>query len=128
VTSDDSDKRPPWMPRPEAPGEKPAWNQDEADLLLGQYVVVGITYLAPDGVTVTSQVQCHGRITKADEKGITVACEGTTWRGQTTTLPPDLRAFYPATPGEYRLRSTGEVVKDPDLVTSWTLTEPPKPS
>jgi hypothetical protein len=116
------------MPSAETSGGKPIWNQDEGDLLVGQYVLLGITYVAPDGITVTSQIQCHGKITKADEHGIAIACEGTTWRGQTATLPPDLRAFRPASPGEYRLRSTGEVVKDPDLLSSWTLTQGSKPS
>jgi hypothetical protein len=128
MTSDDSTERPPWMPLVETPDGKPTWNQDDGDLLVGQYALVGLTYLAVDGETVTSQVQCHGKITKADEHGITIACEGTTWRGQTATLPPDLRAFRPAGPGEYRLRSTGEVVKNPDLLITWTITEPSKPS
>jgi hypothetical protein len=124
----DLPERPPWMPPPEAPDSKPEWNQDEGDTLIGQYVLIGITYMASDGKTVTSQVQCHGKITKADEHGISVMCEGTTWRGQTATLPPDLKAFQLAKRGEYRLRSTVETVKDPDLVTSWTITEPSKPS
>jgi hypothetical protein len=35
--------------------------------------------------------------------------------GDIFTLPPALEAFAPAPPGEYRLRSTGEVVVDPDF-------------
>ena len=126
MTSDNSAERPPWMPPAETADGEPIWNQ-EGDLLVGQYVLVGLTYLAADGKTVTSQVQCHGKITKADERGIAIACEGTTWRGQTATLPPDLRAFRAASPGEYRLRSTGEVVKDPDLLMTWTITQTSKP-
>jgi len=98
MTSDNSAERPPWMPPAETADGKPIWNQ-EGDLLVGQYVLVGLTYLAADGKTVTSQVQCHGKITKADERGIVIACEGTTWHGQTATLPPDLRAIRPASPG-----------------------------
>jgi hypothetical protein len=33
--------------------------------------------------------------------------------GEPFTLPPVPGAFDPATPDEYRLRSTGEVVTDP---------------
>lgn len=129
MASDDLSERPPWMPPSESPDDgRPVWNQDEADLLVGQYVLVGITYTASDGITVKSQVQCHGRITKADEQGVAIACEGKTWGGQTATLPPDLRAMSAAAPGEYRLRSTGETVKDPDLLMTWTVTEPSKPS
>ena len=36
-------------------------------------------------------------------------------------LPPHLEAFQPAEPGEYRLRSTGEVLVDPDFVSTWTI-------
>jgi hypothetical protein len=128
MSYDDSADRPPWMPPVEMPQGKPIWNQDEGDFLVGKYVLAGITYVASDGKTVTAQAQCHGRITKADEHGISIACEGKTWRGQTATLPPDPRSFRAANPGEYRLRSTGETVRNPDLVTTWTLTEPSKPS
>ncbi len=40
------------------------------------------------------------------------------------TLPPVEEAFEPAPPGEYRLRTTGEVVVDPDFTTSWTVVPP----
>jgi hypothetical protein len=40
-------------------------------------------------------------------------------------LPPDLRGWKPAPPGEYRLKSTGEVVVDPDYLAAWTVVQPP---
>src|SRR5262245_30897946 len=104
----------------------PPWDQDEGDGLVGQLLLAGITYLAADGETVTSQVQCWGRIISADSNGIAITCEGKSWNGQRMTLPPDLRAFQAAQPGEYKLRSTGETVVNPDLTTSWTMTEPQK--
>jgi len=39
-------------------------------------------------------------------------------------LPPEPEAYEPAPPGEYRLRSTGEVVVDPDYLTTWTVGSP----
>ena len=125
--SDDAAARPPWMPS-EIPDDSqpPAWDQDEADGLVGLMVLAGITYLAPDGETVTSQVQCWGRIVSATPEGITVACEGKTWTGQAMTLPPHLPAFQAANPGRYTLRSTGETIEDPDLTTSWTMTDAAK--
>jgi hypothetical protein len=39
--------------------------------------------------------------------------------GETFVLPPDLDALHPAQPGSYRLRQTGEIVVDPDFVTTW---------
>jgi hypothetical protein len=104
----------------------PPWDQEEADGLVGQLVLAGMTYLAADGKTVTSQIQCWGRIVSAKSEGIAIACEGKTWAGQTMMLPPHLSAFQAARPGGYRLRSTGETIEDPDLTTSWTITQPVK--
>ncbi len=36
-------------------------------------------------------------------------------------LPPDVRTFEEARPGEYRLRSTGEIVVDPDFTSTWIV-------
>jgi hypothetical protein len=105
----------------------PAWDQEEADGLVGQLLLAGITYLAADGKTVKSQVQCYGRIVSATASdGISVLCEGKQWSGKTMTLPPDLRALQAAKPGQYQLRSTGETIENPDLTTSWTMTEASK--
>ena len=125
--SDEASTRPPWMPSEIPDGNcPPPWDQEEADGLVGQLVLVGITYVAADGKTVTSQVQCWGRIVSATPEGIAILCEGETWSGQTMALPPHLTAFQAARPGEYRLRSTGETVENPDLTTSWTVTQSPK--
>jgi hypothetical protein len=104
----------------------PPWDQEDADGLIGQLVLAGITYVAADGQTVTSQVQCWGRIVSAKPEGIAIVCEGKIWSGETMTLPAHLPAFQAAKPGEYRLRSTGETIENPDLTTSWTVTQPPK--
>src|SRR5262249_50129823 len=109
----------------EIPGTR-KWDQDEAEWMVGKYVLVGLTYLASDKKAVTSQQQYHGRITKAEQgAGFTIECEGVS-AGKTMVLPPDLRAFRLASRGEYRLRSTGEVVRDPDILTTWSITQPLK--
>ena len=59
MCADPPSERPPWMP-PENEPEQPKWDQDEADWLVGKYALVGVTYLAPDGETVTSKEQYHG--------------------------------------------------------------------
>jgi hypothetical protein len=104
----------------------PQWDQDEADGLVGQLVLARITYVAADGKTVTSQVQCWGRIVSAKPEGIAFVCEGKLWSGQTVTLPPHLSAFQSTGHGTYRLRSTGETVENPDLTTSWRITNASK--
>ncbi|HEY4141084.1 MAG TPA: hypothetical protein VGM57_06710 [Pseudolabrys sp.] len=114
------------MPPFEETDEPPEWDQEEAGWLLGKYVIVGVTRLRADGATLIGQAQYHGKIITVDKKkGVEIECAGK-WLGQHIWLPPHLSAFDPADKGEYRLRSTGEVVNDPDVVSSWTVKEPPK--
>ena len=116
------------MPSAEVADGPPIWDQDEADWLVGKYTLVGVTYLAPDGETVTSQAQYHGKIVSADSKsGFKIECEGE-WAGKTLGLPPLLGAFQLASPGEYKLRSTGETVKDPEVLATWSITAAPRKS
>ncbi len=112
------------QPRPEPGDDLTVWNEDDANWLVGKYALVGITHVAADGHTVRGQDQYHGRIESADqEKGIEMACEGE-WAGQKIVLPPDLAAFCRAEPGAYRLKSSSEVVIDPDVLASWSIVEP----
>ena len=99
------------------------WSVEVARELPGKMVLIGITYLRPDR-SVLEQIQMFGRIEVADSVvGIVVALEGK--RGGTKyTLPPDTRGIREAAPGEYALRSTGEVVVDPDYVVTYTGSKP----
>jgi hypothetical protein len=92
----------------------------EAAMFIGKHALVGLTFVNADG-TLRKQVQVHGRITAVDESVITMRLHGS---DEEFTLPPDLESFEPAEPGEYRLRTTGEVVVNPDLLASWTITAP----
>ena len=40
-------------------------------------------------------------------------------RARYWNLPPDPSLIQPAPPGEYRMRSTGEVITNPDFITTW---------
>ena len=85
--------------------------------MLGKHVLVGITYVDAEGRQI-EQREYHGAIESADERdGFAVRIDDRTieW------LPPDVTAFSAAEPGEYRLRSTGEVVTNPDLLSTWIL-------
>lgn len=98
------------------------WTEVEADWI-GMSVLIGLTWLNADE-SFDAQEQMHGRIVSASRtEGFVIALEGK-GAGQTYSLPPDLRSFKPAPAGEYRLKSTGEVLVDPDLLTSWTITRP----
>src|SRR3712207_3168426 len=89
--------------------------------LQGKHVLVGLTFEDQDGHLI-EQFQTHGIVIAASKRG-GIVLEKRDGTG-IFTLPPNLDTFIPARPGEYRLRSTGEVVVDPDLLTSWTVTSP----
>ena len=110
---------------PYAPDGDPSFDDGAARELIGKYVLVGITYVDAKG-EVKNTVQCHGPIVRSDASGVAIKCEGLTWNGQEAVFPPDSRSYEPASPGEYKLKSTGEVVIDPDIVMSWTVQAPQK--
>lgn len=88
--------------------------------LLGAHVLAGVTNVDHSG-QVHGQRQFHGRVVRASGKdGVTIVDA----EGQEHWLPPHRPSYVPAEPGDYRLRSTGEVVVDPDYVTTWTVHPP----
>jgi hypothetical protein len=99
--------------------EEPAFDSARAERLIGKTVLIGLTRIDKVG-DVTKQSQLYGHITAFDETIATVRLDD----GEDFTLPPDLEAFEQAPPGEYRLRSTGQVVVDPDLLSTWTIRAP----
>jgi hypothetical protein len=105
----------------EAPG-RPPFDDQVAAGYVGKYILVGITYVNRAG-DVLRQQQLHGTIASATEYGITIELKGTR-AGDQWNMPPDLGAIFPADPGSYRLRETGEVIENPDLLSNWTVTEP----
>lgn len=84
--------------------------------ILGKVMLIGITCYNPDN-KIVDQKQIWGKVEFANSDGICVRLS----TGELFKLPPDLRSTVEAQPGEYRLRSTGEVVKDPDLITTWNI-------
>jgi hypothetical protein len=99
-------------------GERPVWNEKQAARLVGAKVLIGITRSSADD---SDQEQMFGIVTSANPlDGFEVRLEGSR-KGETYWLPPDLRNFSPAQPGDYRVRSTGEVVTNPDYLSTWVL-------
>ena len=97
------------------------WDDEKARAVRGSLVIVGLTYVNPDG-SVESQLQAYGLVTKAEsDSGVSIECHGEIWNGQTITLPPDLRSFQKAPPGTYKLRATGEEIIDPDFSVAFTI-------
>lgn len=100
----------------------PTFDQQLADTFVGQSIVVGISYLDHAGRELKRE-QIHGIVERATPAGVLVALQGVR-EGASWTMPPDLTAISPASPGIYTLRDTGEKVENPDLVATWSIREP----
>jgi hypothetical protein len=91
------------------------------DEYIGRTLLLGVTYTGPGG-EFRRQEQLVGTIMVADfDRGIVISCEPD---GQTFVLPGDPCWVERASPGEYRLRSTGRVVTDPDYISKVTIEQP----
>ena len=86
--------------------------------IIGKTILVGITYVSNDEL-VLEQIQFFGTVEHADEEDVISIMKA---KGdEVFNLPPDLSSFSIAQPGEYTLKSTGEVIVNPDLLTTWTV-------
>lgn len=98
--------------------------------IVGKHILIGITLLDNDR-NENCKVQMHGVIEYANrKKGIGVRLEGKTVPPPLKLddqglfcLPPELSAIEVASKGVYKLKTTGEEVIDPDLLTTWTFTQ-----
>lgn len=100
----------------------PDFDQELADTYVGKYILVGVTYFDPSGKEI-EHVQMHGIIESASPDGLQIALRGTR-EGESWIMPPMLEPISPAKPGKYKLRSTGEVIEDPELLATWNVEKP----
>ncbi len=87
--------------------------------LIGKTILIGLTYYTADDEFI-EQKQYWGTVIESNENRIVVMLND----GEILGLPPDLSSTKIAPPGEYRLRSTGEVVVNPDYLTTWNINRP----
>ncbi len=87
--------------------------------LIEKTILIGLTYYTADDEFIERR-QYWGTVIESNEKGIIVRLNN----GELFELPPDLSSTEIAPPGEYRLRSTGEIVVDPDYLTTWNINRP----
>ena len=86
--------------------------------LIGKHLLIGITFLDAEE-NVIEQYQTHGKIVSIDDRqGLAIEKGDGTGR---YTIPPDLNNLHLAPPGEYRIRTTGELVIDPDFTSTWVV-------
>ena len=89
------------------------------NLFLGKYILVGVTYLNPDG-TIREMIEKHGVIKRISNNTLFFICSDST----DFSIPFDERAISKAPLGTYKLRSTGEEVMNPDYFSTWTVKPP----
>ncbi len=99
---------------------EPLFTAAQMERLLHKRVLAGITVVDAAGA-VRERTQVVGTVASVEPMRQVVLRLSD---GSDYLLPPDLRPFEEAPPGEYRLRSTGEVVIDPDFLCNWTMTDP----
>ena len=91
------------------------------DDLIGKVILIGVTYVDKED-NLLERKQWWGIVESASSDiGIRVALKNSS---DPCVLPPDLNAVRRAPPGEYRLKESGEILKDPDFLTTWTCVEP----
>ena len=104
--------------------EQPPFWEAKAQRMIGKTVLVAQTIVVEGAEP--ERVQYHGRIESADPgHGLSIRRAD---NGELEWLPPDLRAYFPAEPGIYTLKSTGEEVVDPDYLSTWTVERPAEQS
>jgi hypothetical protein len=97
------------------------WDQDLADDLIGSSLLVGLTYVDPEGALLGRR-QIFGIVETVDaETGIVIRTgEG----DEPFTIAPLLDAIEVGEPGLYQLADQDRIVENPDFTALFTVTEP----
>lgn len=93
--------------------EQPITISGDGQVFIGKRLLVGIRWTSKGEVV--RQEEFHGLVVDADHEGIVVERADT---GTRVVLPPQL---LPAAKGNYTLRTTGELVNDPDYLAKWVF-------
>lgn len=96
-------------------------DENKIKSLLYKYVIIGLSYIDKNE-NVLETVQLHGRVMRINSaEGIVVHRED---KQEEYKLPLDFDGFQLAQPGEYKLNMTGEIIVDPDYISSWSIQKP----
>ena len=91
--------------------------------LVGNRLLVGITYLDTEGQVTGTQQFC-GQVLEVADGVVVVERPG---EDEPAVLPADSGAYRAAEPGSYRLSDTGEMVINPDFLSTWRVAETAEP-
>jgi hypothetical protein len=97
--------------------DRPPFDRRLARWLTGKRVLIGMRHLDEDDQTI-DMTQVHGEILRFQTDDLLIRDLSS---GEELHMPPDTRVFRYAPTGQYRLRSTGQVVSDPDAECRWTV-------
>lgn len=87
--------------------------------LIGKTILVGMTFYDKNDEFVERK-QSWGEIVAVNENTIFIKQKNE----EEFSIPNDPSAIEPANPGTYRLHKTGEVVENPDYLSTWNVTLP----
>src|SRR6185312_1203545 len=94
-----------------SPKQKPGFTEEQAKVLLGKRILIGITHCNHTGVSV-SQEQLYGTIERANpQEGLVIKINDT---GALRTVPLDVSTLRMARPGQYRLHGSDKIIEDPN--------------
>jgi hypothetical protein len=85
--------------------------------LVGKRLLVGVTYVDPDG-TVLGRDQFCGTVLEVVDGVVVVERPG---EDEPAVLPAEHTAYERAPRGTYTLTRSGESVINPDMMTTWTV-------
>jgi len=83
-------------------------------------LLVGITYLDAGGQVTGTQQFC-GQVLEVCDGVVVVERPG---EDEPAVLPADAAAYRSAEPGTYKLHETGEIIIDPDFLSTWRVAAP----
>jgi hypothetical protein len=99
----------------------PHFDSERAASLVGKHLIIGLTVHDREDTPI-DQIQLHGDIVRVNQpEGVVVRLHPS---GVEYAMPAVLAAYEPAPPGDYQFSASGEVVRDPDLMTTWVVYEP----
>ncbi|GLY14769.1 hypothetical protein LWF15_05460 [Kineosporia rhizophila] len=90
---------------------------EQLSVMVGRRLLVGITFLDESG-NVTNAQQFCGRVLEVADGVVVVERPG---EPEPAVLPADVAAYRKAQTGRYTLRDTGQIVIDPDFVSTWQV-------
>ncbi|GAA3590913.1 hypothetical protein GCM10022223_01800 [Kineosporia mesophila] len=90
---------------------------EQLSVMVGHRLLVGITFLDESG-NVTNARQFCGRVLEVADGVVTVEHPG---EPEPAVLPADTGAYRKASTGRYTLRDTGEIIVDPDFISTWQV-------